>query len=297
MEAGLTRLLWPGGELNDDFLQPHAEPALLDANSVSWQVFANPLSLFIGGVAAVILELGEPRVRTGVWENTSFPERPLERLQRTGYAAMMSVYGPRSRVLPMIAAVRRRHESVQGLAPDGRSFAASDPELLEWVHATASFGFLAAYEAYVRPLSASERDRFYAEGEPLARLYGCACAPRSQADVEALFARMEASLEGSAIVHDFLRIVARMPALPPTLRPVQAVLVQAAVDVVPEHLRRRIGLGHPWRLPPWQRFLVRRAGAAIERAVLRTSPAMQARTRLGVAGEDIGRIRPDRGTA
>jgi uncharacterized protein (DUF2236 family) len=36
-------------------------------------VFKNPLSLFIGGVTAVIMELAEPRVRTGVWEHTTFP--------------------------------------------------------------------------------------------------------------------------------------------------------------------------------------------------------------------------------
>jgi uncharacterized protein (DUF2236 family) len=41
-------------------------------DSVSWSVFKNPVSLFIGGVTAVIMELADPRVRTGVWEHTSF---------------------------------------------------------------------------------------------------------------------------------------------------------------------------------------------------------------------------------
>jgi uncharacterized protein (DUF2236 family) len=31
-----------------------------------------PLSLFIGGVTAITMELAEPCVRTGVWEHTSF---------------------------------------------------------------------------------------------------------------------------------------------------------------------------------------------------------------------------------
>jgi uncharacterized protein (DUF2236 family) len=54
-----------------DFSQPAGEAALVSPNSVSWRVFKNPLSLFIGGVTAVIMELAEPRVRTGVWEHTS----------------------------------------------------------------------------------------------------------------------------------------------------------------------------------------------------------------------------------
>jgi uncharacterized protein (DUF2236 family) len=47
-----------------------ARAALVPADSISWRVFKNPLSLVIGGVAAVIMELAEPRVRTGVWEHT-----------------------------------------------------------------------------------------------------------------------------------------------------------------------------------------------------------------------------------
>jgi uncharacterized protein (DUF2236 family) len=59
-------------------------------------VFRNPLSLFVGGITAVLLELAEPRVRTGVWEHTAFRTQPQQRLQRTGLAAMVTVYAARS---------------------------------------------------------------------------------------------------------------------------------------------------------------------------------------------------------
>jgi uncharacterized protein (DUF2236 family) len=282
VEMRLARLLWPGGAVNDDFLEPRGEPALIDADSVSWQVFRNPLAVFVGGVAAVVLELAEPRVRTGVWENTSFRERPMQRLQRTGYAAMLSVYGPRSRVLPMIAGVRRLHESLQGISADGRSFGASDPDLLEWVHATASFGFLEAHAAYVQPLSAAQRDRFYAEGVPLAQLYGCASVPASEREREALFARMSEQLETSTVIEQFLAIAARMPALPAPVRPLQRLLIRAAVAIVPAPMRDRVGLAEGWRLSPWQAVVVRRAAASLDRWRLRTNPAVQACTRLGL---------------
>ena len=88
-----------------DFSSPPMEPALVPPDSVSWRIFKNPVSVFIGGVAAVILEFGEPRVRDGVWQHSSFRTDPLTRLQRTGLAAMITIYGPRSTAEAMIAGV------------------------------------------------------------------------------------------------------------------------------------------------------------------------------------------------
>ena len=170
--------------------------------------------MFVGGVAAVVLELAEPRVRTGVWEHTAFRTDPLGRLQRTGYAAMMTVYGPRSRAAAMIAGVNRRHATIAGRTPAGEAYRADDPELLAWVQATAAFGFLAARERLVAPLAPAERDAYYAEGGPAARLYGVTAPPADAAAVEALFDDLRPRLEPSPIVTEFLRIVLRMPALP-----------------------------------------------------------------------------------
>jgi uncharacterized protein (DUF2236 family) len=94
-----------------DFSQPAGGTALVSPNSVSWRVFKNPLSLFIGGVTAVIMELAEPRVRTGVWEHTSFRVDPIRRLRRIGFAAMVTIYGARSTAEAMIAGVRRLERS------------------------------------------------------------------------------------------------------------------------------------------------------------------------------------------
>jgi uncharacterized protein (DUF2236 family) len=116
----------------------------LPADGVSWRVFANPISLFIGGVAAVLLELAEPSVRSGVWDHSSFRRDPGMRLRRTRVAAMMTVYGPRSAAEKLIANVVRMHGHVKGTTPDGIAYHANDPRLLDWVQATATFGFAEA---------------------------------------------------------------------------------------------------------------------------------------------------------
>jgi uncharacterized protein (DUF2236 family) len=198
---------------------------------------------------------------------------------------MMTVYGPRSRTEQMIAAVNLLHARVRGIASDGRAYCASDPELLEWVHATACFGFLEAYHAYVRPLAAFERDRFYSESRPAAELYGAKSMPGSQAAIETLFARMGGQLERSDIVLDFLRIMRRLPALPAPLWLFQGVLIKAAIEVIPAGLRDRLGLGKVWSLAPWQRSLVCRAGDIADRLILRTNPAVQACRRLDLPDE------------
>src|SRR5262245_65868402 len=99
----------------------------------------------------------------------------------------------------MIARVRRMHDGVAGTTPSGEAYRANDPELLNWVQGTAAYGFLQAYHAYVEPLSAAERDRYYAEGAAAARLYGATGAPMSEAALDALFGGMAGRLERSDI--------------------------------------------------------------------------------------------------
>src|SRR5271156_5321021 len=139
--SSITRLPWrlqrrlnaaAGAFLNPpqgpaiDFARPPGEEALVGADSVSWRIFKNPIALYVGGLAGVILELAEPAVRTGVWEHSSFRKDPVGRLRRTGSAAMVTVYSARSVSEPMIAAVVRMHAKVAGETSDGIPYCAND---------------------------------------------------------------------------------------------------------------------------------------------------------------------------
>jgi len=141
-----------------DFTAPAGEPGLAGPDSVSWRIFKNPVALFVGRVAAVILELAEPRVRTGVWKHSTFATRPLDRFRRTAFAATVTVYGAASTAQEMIAGIRRRHAAVKGETPDGVPYRALDPELLRWVQVTASYGFVESYHRFVHPPRPFERD-------------------------------------------------------------------------------------------------------------------------------------------
>ena len=281
MEATAAHFLNPGIS-GTDFSRPPGEPALMAPDSVSWRVFKNPLALFVGGIAAVILELAEPRIRTGVWNHTTFRNDPLRRIQRTGYAAMVTVYGPRSEAEAMIAQVCRLHARISGMTPDGQAYRADDPDLLAWVHATASFGFLEAYNAYVHRLTPMECDRFHAEGMSSALLYGSKGAPASQPSMAALFEEMAGALEPSSVLHEFLGIIGRTPVLPSPLDRMQSMLVNAAIELVPASLRTRLELMERESLRPWQRHAVRQLGIWSDRILLRSTPAVQACRRMGL---------------
>lgn len=281
VQRRVADLIYPPGTQPADFLAPQGEPALVAADSVSWRVFNNPVAMIVGGVTAVLLELAEPRVRTGVWNHTTFRDRPLLRLQRTGYATMMTVFGARSRTEAMIRRINEGHARIAGHTPQGTPYRASDVDLLTWVQATATFGFLHAYVSCVRELPAIERDQFYAEGAASAHLYGVASPPGSEQEFEALLERVAPQLEPSDIVLEFLAIMQRVPLLPAPLRGLQRLLIRAAVQTLPPQAKRLLGLdGDAWAMKAWHWKLVRTLGRAADHLTLNNLPAMLARQRL-----------------
>jgi uncharacterized protein (DUF2236 family) len=123
-----------------------------------------------------------------------------------------------------------------------------------------------------------ERDRYYAEGTLAASLYG-ASAAMSEAALEMRFEAMANQLERSDILFEFLAIMRSAPILPLPLRPVQSLLIRAAIDLTPNWLRRIVGLTDHG-LNALESGLVQQIGAFADRLVLETNPAVQACRRM-----------------
>ncbi len=289
VEALASDLLAAPGSQPMDFSAPLGEPALVPADSVSWRVCKNPVTLFIGGITAVLLELGEPRVRHGVWDHSTFGTEPLSRLQRTGLAAMITLYGAASQARTMIAGVTRKHGRVAGVTPAGEAYDALDPELLNWVHSTAAYGFLEAYHRYARSLSPDERNAYWQESKPVAALFGAEASPGSESDWTLLLERMRPRLGPSTILQEFLAIMRRLSALPRYARPTQHLLIKAAVDCLPSGIAEQLRLRPEWRLRRWERAVVRAMARTADRLVIRTWPSVQACRRLGLPDDHLYR--------
>jgi uncharacterized protein (DUF2236 family) len=265
-----------------DFRTPPGEPALCAPDSISWRVFKNPIALAVGGVAAVLLEFADPRVRDGVWHHSTFPTDPLARMRRTGMAAMATIYGAQSRAAALIAGVGRMHAQVGGTTSEGIPYRALDRELLDWVQATATFGFTLAYAEFCAPLTAAQIDRAFAEAKAPGRLYGALGAPDDMAGFAALKDRLLPGFRPSPIVLEFLGIMDRVKALPAPFRPLQRAAVRGGIAILPADVRAVLELGPEWDLSPRARLALKLAGRLGESIVIPGSPPAQAATRLGL---------------
>jgi uncharacterized protein (DUF2236 family) len=201
---------------------------------MAWRVHANPFVLAVGGIAAVVLELAEPRVRAGVWDHSNFRADPLRRMRRTAQAALLTTFGPTAAAQAGIEAVDRRHARVTGTTPDGEPYSARDSELADWVHVTAGYGFLTAYRRLLAPrLPPEEADRYWAEGREVAAAYGAGDPPASHAQALAAIRAMKPRLRPSPVIGEFLDLVSRASPLGAPGRPLQALVVQSALACLP----------------------------------------------------------------
>jgi uncharacterized protein (DUF2236 family) len=198
---------------------------------------------------------------------------------------MITVFGPQSLVHNYTARVNAIHAGVAGVTDGGEAYRADEPELLRWVQATAAFGFLEAYAAYVQPFDARERDGFYAEAVAGARCFGVRNPPSSEAGCRAMFAAMAPRLGPSAVLDEFMGIMRNGAILPWAARPLQPLVLRAAVALVPPDLARRLGLRAS--LTGAERLLLRSLARLAGKVEVAQAPWRQAARRLSPA-EDGG---------
>lgn len=274
-----------------DYATPAGAPALLGPDSVQWRIYKNPIALAIGGVAAVLLEFADARIRSGVWDHSTYKIDPIGRSKRTGVAAMVGVYGPQSAARRVIQGVGNMHAKVTGETPKGEAYRALDPELLDWVSATAAYGFLNAYDRFVARVSEADKTRFYAEGAPIARLYGVQHSLTSTADFMAMMERLAPRFEPHPIVEEFLGIIQSGQAAPNAPKFLHRALARAAVSLLPPLVREKLALGREYDLTLADRLALKIAGAIAERTPDLNGPPCQACVRLGLPADFLYRNR------
>ncbi|MCS7050717.1 MAG: DUF2236 domain-containing protein, partial [Thermomicrobium sp.] len=136
----------------------------------------------LGWGRAILAQLAHPLVAAGVAEHSTFARDPwsaLRRLQATVDAMRALTFGPPEAARLAAFRLARTHDRVCGYLreplgafPAGTRYAAHDPELLTWVHATTVEATLAAYERFVAPLTREDRDRYCQEATAMERWLG-----------------------------------------------------------------------------------------------------------------------------
>lgn len=150
--------------------------ALLGPDSVSARLMLNPLTL-LGGPRALLLQLAHPLVAAGVADHSDFQEAPFARLVRTLAAIGTIAFADPTTSRLALDALAHTHQSVRGRSPEGVAYAAGDPRLATWVHATIVDSYLVIERRWLGWLTDVERAIFYEETLALGRAFGARVAP------------------------------------------------------------------------------------------------------------------------
>jgi uncharacterized protein (DUF2236 family) len=284
MELTIFGLTSGGGAPRINFLEPAGDPGLFGPGAVCWKVHSDFALMMIGGVCALLLQALHPLALAGVWDHSNFREDILGRLRRTSSFVGGTTFAGRADAHRLIERVRRIHEGVTGTAPDGRPYAAGDPDLLTWVHVAEMSSFLQAHQRYApHALSATEQDRYYAETSIVAELLGARGVPKSAAEVQDYFQRMRPELVYSERSREIHRILLAASAPNAAAKPVGRLFMHAGEDLLPPWAQDLIGIRRRVAL---RRAVVRpgiRALAPTFRWALRNGAAARARLRAASA--------------
>jgi uncharacterized protein (DUF2236 family) len=270
---------------------------LLGPDSVAWRVIGHPVSL-VGGLRSLIIQSLHPLAMAGVAQHSDYRNRALDRLRGTAYYVAATTFGDLETAHAAAARVRRIHSQVHGIDPvTGRPYSADDPDTQLWVHSVEWHSFLAAYRAYGgRRLSATEEDRYIAEGVRVAALLGVPedRVPASVAQMRAYFTSVRPQLCVTEPAREAIDFVLHPP-MTRELLPLQLPLrltASAALAIVPSHLRALAGIDRPRIADGLSGAAVRVAASALTLPLLRDIPGrvLGERTHaLGVAARDARR--------
>jgi uncharacterized protein (DUF2236 family) len=138
-----------------------------------------PVVPFLGGGAAVLLQVAHPLVAAGIVQHSDYHNDLWHRLAQTRRALYLVAYGSKQEADRAGAAVQAVHARIRGATreplgrfPAGTPYSAAQPELMLWVHATLVEASLQAYGRFVTKLSPEEEECYYQEMALVARIFG-----------------------------------------------------------------------------------------------------------------------------
>lgn len=247
----------------------------------------SPVTPFLGGGAAVLLQVAHPLVAYGVAEHSGYDRDLWRRLARTLRALYMITFGDREEADRAAEAVSRVHRRIHGRTreqlgsfPRGTAYSASDPELMLWVHSTLVYCSLAAYERFHGFLTLDELERYHGEMSLVARLFGTPAnvLPRSYREFEAYF---DAQLRSATIAvtrpaREIADVILAAP-LPAPIRLLAPAHRLATARILPTELRRQYGL----RWSPLHELALPLAGATVRYG---TAPILSVAGRVPARG-------------
>jgi uncharacterized protein (DUF2236 family) len=255
LEAAFTADRFP----EEQYTDPPGDPGLFGPGSVTWKVHEHP-SAMIGGFSSLMLQSLHPLAMAGVAEHSDYKSDPFGRLSRTASFVAGTTYASTEVAESMIATVRRVHRYVKGIAPDGRPYAATQPDLLCWVHVAEMTSILNAHRRYHPfPVRGADLDRYFDETAIVAEKLGGRDIPHSRAQVRRYLRDVRSELVCGEQAREAMVFLMDPIGNDPISRGISVLLMQAAVDLMPAWAQCLHGIRRP---PGFDALTVRPAAFA-----------------------------------
>jgi len=249
--------------------------------SVTWRV-AGDLGRSVAGLRALMLQALHPLAMAGVDQHSNWRSDPVGRLAATsGYLATIS-FGDRAAAERAAARVRRVHEHITGTdAITGRLYAASDPALLLWVHATLVESGIVAAESFGTPLPAGDSDRYVAEMTAAAELVGipAGLAPASLAGLRDYLASARPELRCTPAAAESMAYLLDPPGLDEDVAEIWADIKDGVLAVLPGWALEMYEYS-PRSLTEARRTEIRQALGVLDAVFLGEPGVLEARQRI-----------------
>jgi len=171
----------------------HPAAGIFGPESLSWRI-NREAALFLGAGRAALLQLAHPWVAAALAEHSTVLDRPIVRFHRTFRIVFTMIFGTLEQAASAARFLHALHNRIGGEMPEdvaayrrGSRYEANEIAALRWVYATLVESAVLAYESALPPLTAAEREQYYAESKVLAGLFGIpvAALPEDWAGFEA----------------------------------------------------------------------------------------------------------------
>ena len=224
---------------------PPSDEAFFAKDTPIRMVHADVVSMMVGGMAALMLQMLHPHALQGVLDFSNFRADMHGRLRNTARFIAVTTYGHRDDAEAAIARVNAIHAKVRGTLPDGTPYSATDPRTLAWVHVTEAMMFLEAWLVHVRPnMPLAEQDEYFRQFALVAKKLYADPVPETKAEAQAIYREMRGELKGTPQAREVAKLVVehRPEGAPGAIQPF---LANAAIGLLPSFARTMLDLDAP----------------------------------------------------
>jgi len=261
-----------------------ADDGFFGPGSVSWRV-ATDLSSTVAGLRALLLQALHPLAMAGVDQHSGWRRDPVGRLAATSAYLATVNFGERAAAERAAARVRRIHEHVRGTDPvTGRPYAASDPALLLWVHATFVDSLITGCELFGTALPPADADRYVAEMTVAAELVGvpAGLAPASLAGLRHFLSSVQPELRCTPAAAESVGYLLDPPGLDSEVAEIWLDIREGTIGSLPDWARELYGFPAQPPLIAARRLEIRQALGVLDAVFLGEPGVLEARQRIAL---------------